>query len=69
MENTQSTETKKRTPNPQIAKVKLAFFLEYINMICGLGIGTFVLFLTYIFSSFGRKPIVLDLSRSRKGNK
>ena len=54
---------------PQIAKVKLAFFLEYFNMVCGLGIGTFVLFLTYIFSSFGRKPIVLDLRNLRKGNK
>lgn len=54
---------------PQIAKVKLAFFLEYVNMICGLGIGTFVLFLTYAFSSFGRKPIVLDLRQLRKGNK
>lgn len=54
---------------PQIAKVKLAFFLEYGNMICGLGIGTFVLFLTYAFSAFGRKPIVLDLSKLRKGNK
>lgn len=52
---------------PQIAKVKLAYFLEYGNMICGLGIGTFVLFLTYVFSSFGRKPIVLDLSKLRKG--
>lgn len=54
---------------PQIAKVKLAFFLEYVNMVCGLGIGVFVLFLTYMFSSFGRKPIVLDLSHLRKGNK
>lgn len=54
---------------PQIAKVKLAFFLEYFNMICGLGVGTFILFLTYVFSSFGRKPIVLDLSNLRKGNK
>lgn len=54
---------------PQIAKVKLAYFLEYGNMICGLGIGTFVLFLTYVFSAFGRKPIVLDLSHLRKGNK
>jgi hypothetical protein len=54
---------------PKIAKVKLAYFLEYFNMFCGLGIGTFVLFLTYMFSSFGRKPIVLDLSHLRKGNK
>jgi len=54
---------------PQIAKVKLAYFLEYGNMFCGLGIGTFVLFLTYVFSSFGRKPIVLDLRHLRKGNK
>ncbi|NJN79501.1 MAG: hypothetical protein HC797_03000 [Anaerolineales bacterium] len=54
---------------PQIAKVKLAFFLEYVNMVCGLGIGAFVLFLTYILSSFGRKPIVLDLRHLRKGNK
>ena len=52
---------------PQIAKVKLAFFLEYFNMVCGLGIGAFVLFLTYIFSAFGRKPIVLDLRHLRKG--
>lgn len=54
---------------PQIAKVKLAYFLEYVNMLCGLGIGAFVLFLTYIFSSFGKKPIVIDLSHLRKGNK
>lgn len=55
---------------PQIAKVKLAFFLEYVNMVCGLGIGTFILLITYASSAFGRrKPLVLDLSRLRKGNK
>jgi hypothetical protein len=54
---------------PQIAKVKLAYFLEYFNMFCGVGIGSFVLFLTYIMSAFGRKPIVLDLSKLRKGSK
>lgn len=57
------------TSFPQIAKVKLAYFLEYLNMVCGLGIGTLILFLTYVFSSFGRKPMVLDLSKFRKGNK
>ncbi|HCR71332.1 MAG TPA: hypothetical protein DIW23_07815, partial [Anaerolineae bacterium] len=52
---------------PQIAKVKLAFFLEYVNMVCGLGIGTFILLITYASSAFGRrKPLVLDLSRLRK---
>jgi hypothetical protein len=54
---------------PQIAKVKLAFFLEYINMICGIGVGLFMLLISqavsYIFSS-NRKPIVIDLSK-RKG--
>jgi hypothetical protein len=50
---------------PQIAKVKLAFFLEYFNMICGLGVGAFVLLLTYMLSSFGRQPIVLDLRRRK----
>jgi|SRR5690606_19979568 hypothetical protein len=54
---------------PQIAKVKLAYFLEYFNLICGVGIGIFVLFLTYLLSGFGRKPIVLDLRHLRKGNK
>lgn len=51
---------------PQIAKVKLAFFLEYMNMLCGVGVGAFILFLSYVFSSFGKKPIVIDLSK-RKG--
>ncbi len=50
---------------PQIAKIKLAFFLEYANTICGLGIGAFILLLSYLFSSFGKshKPIVIDLSK------
>ncbi len=52
---------------PQLAKVKLAYFLEYVNLICGSGIGAFILFLSYAFSSFGRKPVVLDLSKPRKG--
>lgn len=55
---------------PQIAKIKLAFFLEYTNTVCGLGIGTFILLITYASSAFGRrKPLVLDLSKLRKGNK
>lgn len=53
---------------PQIAKIKLAFFLEYVNTICGLGIGVFVLLLSYLFSSFGKshKPIVIDLSKRKQ---
>ncbi|MFN8411861.1 MAG: hypothetical protein U0Z26_05695 [Anaerolineales bacterium] len=55
---------------PQIAKVKLAFFLEYGNTLCGLGIGVFLFLLSYLFSSSGsgkpHKPIVIDLSKRKK---
>jgi hypothetical protein len=52
---------------PQIAKVKLAFFLEYVNTICGLGVGVFLFLLSYLFSSSGkpRKPIVIDFSKRK----
>jgi hypothetical protein len=55
---------------PQVAKVKLAFFLEYFNSLCGLGLG---LFITLIGLAIARgtsdkpnNPIVLDLSKWRK---
>lgn len=50
---------------PQIAKVKLAFFLEYVNMVCGGGIGLIVLLIGYL-SSRPNKPIVLDFSKRKK---
>ena len=57
--------------HPKMAKIKLAFFLEYINTLCGLGLGGF---LTLIGLSSVRgsnpdnpnKPFVLDLSNLRK---
>ncbi|MBC7878197.1 MAG: hypothetical protein H7Y59_13585 [Anaerolineales bacterium] len=49
---------------PQIAKVKLAFFLEYTTMFCGLGIGTIVLLFGYLFSR-PNKPFVIDLSKRK----
>jgi hypothetical protein len=52
---------------PQIAKVKLAFSLEYLNTVCGLGIGVFLFLLSYLLSSSGKqhKPIVIDLSKRK----
>ena len=49
----------------QIAKVKLAFFLEYLNAVCGLSIGLIVLLIGYLFSR-PHKPIVLDFSKRKK---
>lgn len=50
---------------PQVAKIKLAYFLEYINHICGLCVGAFLLLISAAFSRSGKahKPIVIDLSR------
>jgi len=55
---------------PQVAKVKLAFFLEYINTLCVLGLGGIVT-LFGLASVRGtpdkpNKPLVLDLSKWRK---
>ena len=55
---------------PKLAKVKLAFFLEYINSLCGLGLGGIVT-LFGIASMRGtsekpHQPLVLDLSKWRK---
>ena len=56
---------------PKMAKVKLAFFLEYVNTLCGLGLGGF-LTLIGLASVRGsspdkpNKPFVLDLSNLRK---
>ncbi len=49
---------------PRLAKVKLAFFLEYINLGCGFGIGLIVLLVGYL-SSRPNKPLVINL-RKRK---
>ena len=56
---------------PKLAKVKLAFFLEYLNILCGFGLGGF---LTLIGLASARRsktgkphqPLVLDLSKWRK---
>lgn len=50
---------------PQVAKIKLAYFLEYINHTCGLCVGAFLLLLSAAFSSSGKtnKPFVIDLRR------
>jgi hypothetical protein len=50
---------------PQLAKIKLAYFLEYINHICGLCVGAFLLLISAAFSSSRKanKPFVIDLSR------
>jgi hypothetical protein len=56
---------------PKLAKVKLAFFLEYLNMLCGFGLGG-ILTLIGLSSVRGRgsdkapNPLVLDLSKWRK---
>ena len=56
---------------PKLAKVKLAFFLEYINLLCGVGLGGFLALFGFL-SARGLnpnkpyKPIVLDLSRFRQ---
>lgn len=53
---------------PAIAKVRLAFFLEYSTHLSGLCIGSFLLLIGSAFSLSGkpRKPLVLDLSKWRK---
>lgn len=56
---------------PKLAKVKLAFFLEYINTLCGLGLGGFLTLIGLASVRGGNsdkphKPFVLDLSRLRK---
>lgn len=50
---------------PQLAKIKLAYFLEYINHICGLLVGAFLYMLSTMFSRSGKahKPFVIDLSK------
>lgn len=50
---------------PQIAKVKLAFFLEYSTHLMGVCLGSFLVLIGLAFSATGkpRKPIVLDLSK------
>ena len=52
---------------PQIAKVKLAFFLEYSSHLFGLCLGSFLLLIGSAFSASGKphKPIVIDLSNGR----
>jgi hypothetical protein len=52
---------------PQLAKVKLAFYLEYTNLGCALGIGLIVLLIGYL-SSRPNKPIVIDLSKRKQQN-
>ena len=56
---------------PQIAKVKLAYFLEYSTHLTGLCVGSFLLLIGSAFSISGkpRKPIVIDLSGGRKNIK
>jgi len=53
---------------PVIAKVKLAFFLEYSTHLGGLCLGSFLLLIGAAFSSSGKphKPLVLDLRSLRK---
>lgn len=50
---------------PQLAKVKLAFFLEYINHVLGLCLGTFLFMIGSALTSPAkkRKPPVIDLSK------
>ena len=49
---------------PQLAKVKLALFLEYINHVLGLCLGTFLFMIgSALTTTKKRKPLVIDLSR------
>ncbi len=52
---------------PQLAKVKLAFFLEYTTHLGGLCVGSFLLLIGAAFSTSSKqsKPLVLDLSKFR----
>lgn len=56
---------------PQIAKVKLAFFLEYSTHLLGLCLGSFLLLIGSAFSTSGKphKPIVIDLSKGKNNIK
>lgn len=51
---------------PQLAKVKLALFLEYINHVLGLCLGTFLFMIGSALTGPAkkRKPPVIDLSRA-----
>ncbi len=56
---------------PKLAKVKLAFFLEYINTLCGLGLGGLLTLIGLLSVRGGNpnkphQPLVLDLSKLRK---
>lgn len=56
---------------PQVAKVKLAFFLEYLNSLCGLGLGGLLTLIGLLSLRGGNSdkshtPLVLDLSKLRK---
>ncbi len=53
---------------PQIAKIKLAYFLEYSSHVFGCCLGAFLLLVASAFSSKSgkaRKPIVIDLGKLR----
>ncbi len=56
---------------PQIAKVKLAFFLEYSSHLFEVCLGGFLLVIGSAFSASGKphKPIVIDLSKGRNNIK
>lgn len=54
--------------NPQLAKVKLAFFLEYINHILGLCAGTFLFMIGSALTKPAKTRLVLDLSKRKKDN-
>ena len=50
---------------PQVAKIKLAYFLEYTNPLGGVCLGAFLLLISAMFSRSGKaqKPLVIDLRR------
>ncbi len=51
---------------PKVAKVKLAFFLEYINTLCGFGLGSLLTLIGFLSAGKTDKALVLDLSKFRK---
>lgn len=53
---------------PQLAKVKLAFFLEYINHVLGLCGGTFLFMIGSALTKPAKahRPLVIDLSKRKK---
>ena len=51
---------------PEIAKIKLTLFLEYLNKVIWFVIGLIVFLIGHI-SNGRRKPLVLDLRKFRKG--